>query len=310
MHVNNEIKEINIKIIMITVYILISYYYVNTMPIRSDTYEYYLNYINIDKYMFPYGIELALPLIMKFFHTLGFSFHGFMFFLLIGWLPIYYAALGYAIKKPLYFGVVILFMLSPLFQRQVIFLMRSYLSALFLCYFFMSNKKNKLLFLFLATISHLSSLFFVLFLNKKVGTLLLKYKSVFISFSLIALILSKDFFMLFINILESITLHINLLPELTRKIAFYKSGGMYLSSISNTLILIAFSLSILILFSNDKMHTELVTFVYSQAIVLILMSGNIVAASRMGFFVFFFYIPMFAYVFYHISLNLKKLNGN
>ena len=69
-----------ISIVVTSLFVLRAFYFTHyEVQITSDTLEYYYNFKHIEDYLFPYGIEIVLPLSMMFVKLFGGDFNVYLF---------------------------------------------------------------------------------------------------------------------------------------------------------------------------------------------------------------------------------------
>ncbi|HDZ8963316.1 TPA: EpsG family protein [Aeromonas dhakensis] len=305
-----------LAIINVIVYISFCGYFSMNSDFHGDTIEYMHNFNEIHQYPFPYGVEVLTPIIMWVVSFLGGDFRDFIFVCLVIWTPIVFLLGLYSRSNFLFIGVYFYF-LTPLFINNAVFLIRQYNAAFFYIFFLLySNRKDTTKsvsfgLLLLAFLSHLSSVFWFVISNKITIKFFKNRVIFFIVFSpLILLALSGvDIISWVVDLMFNIS---NLLDfsEINRKLMFYRSSEYEaVSKVNNLAELIAFSLLFFsgYLFLLSKKNDGFYFFVFSQALLVVLLKDNIVMANRFGFFAFYFSIPiLMALIYLFKKLELEK----
>lgn len=303
----DKIMPLNIKIALSfslsIAYIFLCALYSNNIQYIGDTLVYSDIYNSVNENYFVYGIEFIIPTIMYILHFFGLSFHDFIFVSLCLWTPLVFLTTLIGLEKKYYYILPLtLFLLTPFFFLNAVFLIRQYYAALFFIYsLFIKNRRVNLLLLSAAIFSHISAiLWFIL-------SMPLVYK--IIKSKLILFILL--FIFLFIITLSYIGINISsLLMEFITEFSYYfdidvikKKTLLYRDrdiSIYGELPFHFLLLSIFCFLSSiylitkkneSEVNMRLYTIILVQSSLLILFKDNIIFANRMGFFVYYFSIP-------------------
>ncbi|HHW4400478.1 TPA: EpsG family protein [Aeromonas hydrophila] len=308
-----------LAIINVIVYISFCGYFSMNSDFHGDTIEYMYNFNEIHQHPFPYGVEVLTPIMMWVVSFLGGDFRDFIFVCLVIWTPIVFLLGLYSRSNFLFVGIYFYF-LTPLFINNAVFLIRQYNAAFFYIFFLLySNRKDTTKsvsfgLLLLAFLSHLSSVFWFVISNK-ITIKFFKNRVIFfiVFFPLILLALSGvDIISWVVDLMFNIS---NLLDfsEINRKLMFYRSSEYEaVSKLNNLAEFISFSLLFFsgYLFLFSKNNDGFYFFVFSQALLVVLLKDNIVMANRFGFFAFYFSIPILMVLIYLFKkLELKKGEG-
>lgn len=306
-----KILKILFTAFVISVYFCLSYNWSQSIPITKDTLEYQYNFNDIFNHPFPYGIEFIPPLFMYIIKLLGGDFRDFIFFSYLLWLPII-IHLSATIKKPLNL-VILIYFFSDYFSLNAAFLIRQYYSAIFfLCYLYLYSKDNRLYYIFilLSLFSHLSSLiWFIISSNRFIN--FIKSRRKFFIFSIIVIILFYiDTFETIIDIFEKLTQYIDI-NEINRKLFYYtqdkNKSDLNVPLKYSFFAFFSFFISYYTLIKLEHCsNTSLkaLSIITMQSFFIIIFHENLILANRLGFFVFFFYVPSILYS----LILLRKIN--
>lgn len=302
---------------IITAYLFTSYYWSRIIPIERDTLEYLYNFDNIFNIPFPYGIEFITNIFMYTVKLVGGDFRDFLFISYLLWIPII-AHLIKLIRYNFVFIIAVIYFFTEYFFLNAAFLIRQYYSAIFFfLYLYSREKRNKVwyIFLFLSILSHLSSLLWIVISSKKFISFINHKSRFYIFFFLIIILFNINVFGNIIDILNFIAQHTNL-DEINRKLFYYtKNEGIPSSSVDFKYIILAFlsfalSYYALIKKNNDNLlENRTLSIIIAQSFLIIISHENLVFANRLGFFVFFFYLPSVSYCTSIIYRNIKTNNS-
>lgn len=289
-------------IAVVLVYFIQSYNWSQSIPITKDTLEYQYNFNDIFNKPFPYGIEFIQPLFMYIIKALGGGFRDFIYASYLLWLPVI-IHLAKSIKKPYNF-IVLMFFFSDYFGLNAAFLIRQYYSAVFfLCYLYLYSKGNKLYYFFilLSLFSHLSSLtWFIVSSNCFVNSIKSKCKF-FIFFIMVMIFSYINIFEITIAFFEKLTQYIDF-DVINRKLFYYTlNENKHDVNVPLKYFLFAFFsffISYYALIKLDycnKIYLKILSIIMMQSFFIIIFHENLILANRLGFFVFFFYVPSILY---------------
>lgn len=294
-----------VSLLFITIYIAVCFIHSNNFDFTSDTLQYQQRYDEINKVLFPYGIEFVVPIIMYIIKFLGGDFRDFIFFSLMLWLPVLFCGWRYI---GFLFIVISVFFLSKFFVDNATLLIRQYYSALFYIVWIFIDKKNSLLrntVALLAVTSHLSAIFWIVLSLECVRK---RFSSIYFIIPIFFLVMviffiKVDFISPFINFILGISDAINI-SEITRKVNFYSSEESEdILPVKSTLLYISLLIFIVTcIFKILKIERgailprcELLLIV--QSALIIVFKDNVVLANRIGFFPYFFSIPILVFYF-------------
>ncbi|EAT8922683.1 EpsG family protein [Salmonella enterica] len=277
----------------------------------SDTLEYYNNFSDIENDLFPYGLEILMPILMFFIKAIGGNFYDFLFFVLTLWLPLIFIIIYRSCYNPLFF-IIVFYFLTSFFYMNAVLIIRQYISGVFFIYCMLFAYQHKKISLFLAFLSILSHSYAIVWLivvgrwfrNFITNKIIL---SVIIPISLFAVSFSFSSYQL--QSVSSFLLQYNMPGLLQRKIQYYNNNNDPVESVSNiSLILvdIIFILSIInLLKQKNEFVLKLSSLLIFNSFCFIMLGSNIVSASRFGFWSYYFSIPSLVILLYY-CLNLVK----
>lgn len=294
------------------IFIIVIYHYSYSFFIIGDTEEYQFNFLQIESNPYPYGIEFIMPIVMSLIRYIGGDFRDFIFFSLTLWVPIVCWFAYLSVRKPI-FLLTVFFFSSPWFIDNAAFLIRQYYAAYFFLFFIFSEKtSNKVLFFLLSVFSHLSSIIWLLGYTI-IFIRIAKRKKILVTifiFSMACFFISSQVFSLFIQLVNTISTY-GLPDVFARKIAFYNSDmnsvqvGLFRMSLS--LIILTISFLILYLINLDEKKMNFISFIFFNASFFLMFSWNIVSASRLGFWSYYFSVPILCFLInYILELTPKK----
>lgn len=302
-----------ISIVVTSLFVLRAFYFTHyEVQITSDTLEYYYNFKHIEDYLFPYGIEIVLPLSMMFVKLFGGDFNVYLFFCLLLWGPLIFYTVYISCHKPLLF-IVLFFFFTPYFYTNAILIVRQYMAAVFYlyCLYFSAKSYNKLATILglLSIFSHFYAITWMVFSSSKFIKLVLNdklYKIIFPSLALILFLISN----IHLDSIAAVLLQFNLPEVLQRKIVYYYytdnliQRASYISMIFSCLV---FSLSAINIYARKKdIILKVSSVMLFSSFFYILLSQNIVSASRFGFWSYYFSIPsIILLVYFAFSLREK-----
>lgn len=316
---SNKNIEFFLSFLFTLLYVLACIWHVENVNIVSDTLEYKYNFDEIYSVPFPYGIEIITPLIMYCLKVSGFDFNLFLLFSVLIWLPIVIYCVS-NIKKSLFFAVAPLFFLSFLFLNNASFLIRQFYAAFFFVIWLGRNKKLDLAGLFLiilSSLSHLSSIVWFLASSGIVVRICCnRYILIFCSsFVLYALIIGFNFFNYFLDFILNFSSMVDFV-ELNRKVGFYLDGqngaGSKIPILPLLIAILQFSISTYLLYKNKERKRESSTLsfiglVYFQSVCFLILNDNFIMANRVGFFTYYFSIPVVCALLYLLKKESKIL---
>jgi len=287
------------------VFVIVSYYHTLYFDIKGDTAEYFFFFNNILKNPFPYGLEFVTSCIMWLVFYIGGDFRFFLFVCLLIWTPVVFLILHRA-KNNIFLFLVFLFFLSPLFLNNALFLIRQFNAALFLflyLYCLNINKSSRfflLVLMFLSICSHISAIMWFVFINKIVVNFFSRpiYILLTLILSFLTFLFNVDSLLILVNILIDLSSILGV-DEFDRKLLFYTSGeSLKAVSVSYKLLFPCLFISLFSayqLIMNVSTYKGLYFLIFIQSIFLIVLSNNVVAASRFGFVAYYFVVPLFLF---------------
>lgn len=294
-----------LSLLFISIYVAVCFIHSNSFLFMSDTLQYQQRYDEINNILLPYGVEFVVPSIMYTVKFFGGDFRDFIFFSLILWLPILFYGWKYI---GFLFIIIAVFFLSRFFVDNSTLLIRQYYAALFYIMWIFMDKKNSCLRItiaLLAITSHLSALFWIVLSLEWVRKKLVNIYFIIPAFVFVVVVffLKVDFISPFINFFLSISDSISV-SELTRKVNFYSSEeSENILPVKPTLLYFSlFIFMVTCVFNVLKIdkgeflpRCELLLIV--QSALIIIFKENVVLANRIGFFPYFFSIPILVFYF-------------
>lgn len=294
-----------VSLLFISIYIAVCFIHSNSFIFMSDTLQYQQRYDEINNILLPYGIEFVVPIIMYTVRFLGGDFRDFIFFSLMLWLPILFYGWRYI---GLLFIIISVFFLSRFFVDNSTLLIRQYYAALFyIMWVFIDKKKSFLrnIMALLAVTSHLSAIFWIFlsleWVRKKLSSIYFIIP-IFV-FVVIVFFIKVDFISPFINFILGISDSINI-SELTRKVSFYSSEELEdILPVKPTLLYLSLFIFIvacvfnILKIENGAILPRCELLLIMQSALIIIFKDNVVLANRIGFFPYFFSIPILVFYF-------------
>lgn len=282
----------------IIIYFIISFSIISQTAYRGDTYQYYLNFQEIDNIqgIYIYHTEWITPFLMFLVKKIGLTFDYFLFICTSLWSLIFYRCLktyGTIAFLPLF-----LFVISDHFIGNSIYLIRNYIAALLFILFFI--RKN-IIFAFFSFFAHSSSIIWYVIFNKLVLNLIFKNKNLFLFlFACLPLFYILNINELIIGYLSNETAFITI-ELISRKIQFYSTERLDgVNKISTPYLFLAFINFLIAYYSFYKSkilidETKIDIFFIINSALVIILSQDSVLANRVGFFGYYFAIPYFIY---------------
>ena len=293
--------SLNIKIafslVLSMTYIFLCAVYSNNIQYIGDTLVYSDIYNSVNENHFIYGIEFIIPTIMYTLRLCGLSFHDFIFISLCLWTPLVFLTTLIGLEKKHYYLLSLaLFLLTPYFFLNAVFLIRQYYAALFFIYsLFIKNKKVYFLLLCAAIFSHISAILWLIL------SMPLAYKIIKSKLTLFLLLLIIVFSYTGINIfslLIEFTIEFSYyfdIGVIKKKTLFYRDIPIYGKLPFHFLLFSIFcflsSIYLITKKNTPEVNIRLYTIILVQSSLLILFKDNIIFANRIGFFVYYFSIP-------------------
>ncbi|WP_421241196.1 EpsG family protein [Aeromonas enteropelogenes] len=308
----NDLFFISLACIYCAVFILISYHYSLNLEFEGDTQQYFYAFNEIKSTPFPWRGEFVTSCIMLFVNTMGGDFRFYLFVCLLMWIPVLFHLMISA-KRNFFIVFLCLFFLLPYFIGNVLFLIRQFHAALFFLFFvfYCHKRKNaRLITALLFTLSvgsHISAVIWFVFFNNKIKVWLAKPIVVFlmVTISFVMFLMQIDAVSMLVNSLIELSNVLGVV-EIERKLLFYTSGeSMDAVPVTYQYILLSFMIVFFSVFLLVKKKDDNSFYLLSltQSLLLLVLSDNVVAANRFGFFAFYFSIPLVIILF---SFCFKK----
>ncbi|MBC3996977.1 EpsG family protein [Morganella morganii] len=308
----DKIMSSNIKIafslVLSMAYIFTCAIYSNNIQYIGDTLVYSDIYNSVDENYFIYGIEFIVPTVMYILHSCGLYFHDFIFISLCLWTPIVFLATLMGLEKKYYYLLSLaIFLLTPYFFLNAIFLIRQYYAALFfICALFIKNKKIYFILLCAAIFSHISAIIWVV-LSLPLTYRIVKSKLILflLLFITICSYVNISIFSLLMDFIIEFSYYFDI-DVLKKKTLFYRDrdisvyGGLPFYFLWFSIFCFLSSLYLITRKNIAPVNMRLYTIILLQSTSLILFKDNIIFANRIGFFVYYFSIPCAFFLSAHI----------
>lgn len=317
----NFSRNSKVVLLLLPIYIIFASIFTFTFEIDGDTANYEKLYSDISglNFLYLYGFEFVVPGIASIFKLLGFDFREFLLFSILAWYPVLliisnrFGLITFLITFP--------FFCSYFFLDNLVFLLRQYYAALFfICYASLKKSKPiKFVFCTLSMFSHLSAIFWFLIHTEFFARIfrLFHIRLILLFFVFICLVFKIDLVADLMGMINHYNLETGLL-DIDRKVAYYIYNDSNISDhslkYSFYFYIIIFNFITLFFYVSNKMQNnnlnKISVFLYVQSALVILLSENIVAANRVGFFAYYFAIPIFIYLFLNLFFFYAKSSRN
>ncbi|QPW26367.1 hypothetical protein F8538_05580 [Edwardsiella ictaluri] len=291
---NKKIGYTLLSVLIAFLYLCWSAYFLCGVEVKGDTFQYFLNFKNINHDLFPYGVEFLVPFVMKLVELSGGGFYVFLLISIWLWTPLIYIFSYRMCNNVLYFPIVVFFF-SSVFLLNAVFLVRQYYAALFFIFYALSFKNRlKYIFCFFGLFSQLSSLIWFALVYRRLRFV---FDNKLMLFSLLVIVIAFNLSGGVVNLSEisKIIMEYNIPDVIKRKLGYYivNDTSSHISVLSLLLVYLMLFYSFFLLQMNivsDKGRV-ISFFVFMSSFLFLLFWFNNVPATRLGFFSYYFYIP-------------------